>query len=43
MTKKKMKQLERDLSKAKHTLELVRTIVPLLVLFLQAIILQEIL
>ena len=39
MTKKKMKQLERDLSKAKHTLDLVRTIVPIVVLVLQVVIL----
>ena len=42
MTKKKMKQLERDLSKAKHTLELVRTIVPIVVLVLQVVILGRV-
>lgn len=42
MTKKKMKQLEKDLSKAKHTLELVRTVVPVVVLILQVIILSQV-
>ena len=42
MTNKKMKQLEKDLSKAKHTLELVRTIVPVVVLILQVIILSQV-
>jgi len=40
MTRKKV---EYKLSKYRHSLELVRTIVPLLVLFLQAIILGNIL
>ena len=42
MTHKKMKQLEKDLSKAKHTLELIRTIVPVVVLILQVIILSQV-
>ena len=42
MTHKKMKKLEKDLSKAKHTLELIRTIVPVVVLILQVIILSQV-
>lgn len=42
MTTKKMRQLEKELAKAKHTLELVRTIVPVVVLILQVVILTQV-
>jgi|TARA_R100000081_G_scaffold69681_1_gene36768 hypothetical protein len=42
MTKKKLKRMERDISKMKHSLELVRTIVPVSTLILQIIILGKI-
>lgn len=40
--KKQLKRLEKDISSVKHLLELVRTIIPVLVLFLQIIILMHI-
>jgi len=40
---KKMKKLERDISRVKYSLELVRTIVPVMVLFMQVIILARVL
>ena len=43
MTKKKLKRIEKDISMMKHSLELVRTIVPVLVLILQVFILGSIL
>ena len=43
MTKKKLKRIEKDISSMKHSLELVRTIVPILVLILQVFILGSIL
>lgn len=42
MTKRKLKRIEKDISKLKHSLELVRTIVPILVLILQVIILGKV-
>ena len=39
---KKMKKLERDISRVKYSLELVRTIVPVMVLFMQVIILVRV-
>ena len=38
-----MKKLERDISRVKYSLELVRTIVPVMVLFMQVIILARVL
>ena len=38
-TKKKLIRMERDIRSIKHILELIRTIIPVLVLFLQVIIL----
>ena len=38
-SKKKLKRMERDISRIKHSLELVRTIIPVFVLILQIIIL----
>ena len=40
---KKMKKLERDISRVKYSLELVRTIVPVMVQFMQVIILARVL
>tara|TARA_R100000231_G_scaffold85666_1_gene65045 strand:+ start:1123 stop:1272 length:150 start_codon:yes stop_codon:yes gene_type:complete len=37
--KKKLKRMESDIRSIKHILELIRTIIPVLVLFLQVIIL----
>jgi len=42
MTKKKLKRIEKDISTMKHSLELVRTVVPVLVLILQVIILSKV-
>ena len=42
MTKKKLKRIEKDISMMKHSLELVRTIVPVLVLMLQVVILTQV-
>ena len=42
MTKKKLKRIEKDISMMKHSLELVRTIVPVLVLIMQVIILSKV-
>ena len=42
MTKKQLKSVEKFLSYRKHSLELVRTIVPVVVLILQIIILTRI-
>jgi len=42
MTKKQLKRIEKDISKLKHSLELVRTIVPILVLILQVVILGKV-
>ena len=42
MTKKQLKRIEKDISKLKHSLELVRTIVPVLVLILQVVILGKV-
>ena len=42
MTKKQLKRIEKDISKLKHSLELVRTIVPVLVLILQVLILGKV-
>ena len=39
MTKKKLKRIERDISTMKHSLELVRTFVPVVSLVLQVVIL----
>ena len=39
---KKIKRLEKDISRVKYSLELVRTIVPVLVLFLQVVILARV-
>ena len=39
---KKMKKLERDISRVKYSLELVRTIVPVMVLCMQVIILARV-
>ena len=38
-TRKKLKRMENDIRSVKHLLELVRTIIPVLVLFLQVVIL----
>ena len=43
MTKKKLKKIEKQFSSMKHTMEVVRTIVPVLVLILQVFILGRIL
>ena len=43
MTKKQLKRWEKDISYVKHSLELIRTIVPVLVLTLQVIILVNVL
>ena len=37
--KKKLKRMESDIRSIKHILELIRTIIPVLVLFLQVVIL----
>ena len=42
MTKKKLKRIEKDISMMKHSLELVRTIVPVLVLIMQVVILTQV-
>tara|TARA_B100000963_G_scaffold265258_1_gene233468 strand:+ start:1459 stop:1590 length:132 start_codon:yes stop_codon:yes gene_type:complete len=39
MTSKKFKKMEKDISRMKHSLELIRTIVPVSTLILQIIIL----
>ncbi len=41
--RKRQKKLEHELAKTKHTLELIRTIVPVAVLILQIIILGSVL
>ena len=43
MTKKKMKRIEKQLSSMKHSMEVVRTVVPILVLILQVLILGRVL
>ena len=40
--KKKLKRMERDISRIKHSLELIRTIIPVFVLVLQIIILIKV-
>ena len=40
--KKKLKRMERDISRMKHSLELIRTIIPVFVLVLQIIILIKV-
>ena len=40
--RKKLKRMERDISRIKHSLELVRTIIPVFVLILQIIILIKV-
>ena len=42
MTKKKLRRIEKDISTMKHSLELVRTVVPVLVLILQVVILSQV-
>ena len=42
MTKKKLKRIEKDIGTMKHSLELVRTVVPVLVLILQVVILSKV-
>ena len=42
MTKKKLKRIEKDISMMKHSLELVRTVGPVLVLLMQVIILTQV-
>ena len=42
MTKKKLKRIEKDISMMKHSLELVRTVVPVLVLIMQVVILTQV-
>ena len=42
MTKKKLKRMEKDIGQMKHSLELVRTVVPVLVLIMQVIILTQV-
>lgn len=43
MTKKKLKKLEKRISTMKHSMEVVRTVVPVLVLILQVFILGRML
>ncbi len=43
MTKRKMKHIEKQLASMKHSMEVVRTIVPILVLILQVLILGRVL
>ena len=40
--KKKLKRMEKDISRMKHSLELIRTIIPVFVLVLQIIILIKV-
>jgi hypothetical protein len=40
---KRIKRLEKDISRIKYSLELVRTVVPVIVLFMQVIILAQVL
>ena len=42
MTKKKLRRMEKDISKMKHSLELVRTFIPVLTLILQVVILSKV-
>ena len=42
MTKKKLKRIEKDISTMKHSLELIRTVVPVLVLIMQVVILTQV-
>ncbi len=42
MTKKKLKKMEKQFSSMKHSMELIRTIVPILVLILQVFILGRV-
>ena len=42
MTKKKLKRIEKDISMMKHSLELIRTVVPVLVLIMQVVILTQV-
>ena len=42
MTKKKLKKMEKQLSGMKHSMEVIRTVVPILVLILQVIILTQV-
>ena len=42
MTKKKLKRMEKDISRIKHSLELIRTVVPVLVLIMQVVILTQV-
>ena len=41
-SKKKLKRMEKDISRMKHSLELIRTIIPVFVLVLQIIILIKV-
>jgi hypothetical protein len=42
MTKRKLKRIEKDISMMKHSLELIRTVVPVLVLIMQVVILTQV-
>ena len=42
MTKKKLKRMEKDIGQMKHSLELIRTVVPVLVLIMQVVILTQV-
>ena len=42
MTKKKLRRMEKDIGKMKHSLELVRTFIPVLTLILQVVILSKV-
>ena len=42
MTKKKLKKMEKQLSSMKHSMEVIRTVVPILVLILQVFILGRV-
>ena len=43
MTKKKLKKIEKQISSMKHSMEVIRTVVPILVLILQIFILGRML
>ena len=42
MTKKKLKKIEKQISSMKHSMEVIRTVVPILVLILQVLILGRV-
>ena len=42
MTKKKLKKIEKQISSMKHSMEVIRTVVPILVLILQVFILGRV-